>query len=584
MLEDLSSADVVVVGAGLGGLVCGAHLAAAGRRVVVVDRHSVAGGNATVFTHHGHEFDVGVHYLPDCGPTGDIPAVLAPLGIEIDFAEMDPDGFDTFVFPQGQSFRVPKGVEAFRRRLHATFPDEGTAIDRYIDLIVGIDDVLAADHGRPAPPAPPARRRRRPSVIALSQAHPRLSAGLVRILCRIPKRVTGPWGRHVLPNLDRTLEDLFDEIDASPRLRTVLGGQHGLYALPPSRAALLMHAAVVMHYLHGAYYPVGGGQVIADRLAAFIRDRGGEIVLRTPVEAILVSEGRVQGVDLRPPSPERARGVPDRIAAPVVVSNADLRATLGDLVGPGHLPEAYRDRVAGYEMALPLFVIYLVLDRDLRAEGLPNTNLWVLPDDDLESQYALLEAGEIPAEPIAWLTFASLKDPTNERLCRPGQTNLQVMTLAPRDHGYWGVGEAPGGGERYRLNPTYATRKRELRDRLLTVAERGLPGLVDAIVHEETATPITHERFVRSSGGTSYGIAGTPAQFALNRPAHDPPVSGLYLVGSSTVSGHGISAAMTGGVKAANAVLGAAARGPTVPGGRRKKSAPLRQRADRASD
>jgi all-trans-retinol 13,14-reductase len=68
--------DVVVVGAGLGGLTTAAYLAAAGRRVVVVDRHYVAGGNATVFTHDGYEFDVGVHYLGDCEPGGLIQSVL----------------------------------------------------------------------------------------------------------------------------------------------------------------------------------------------------------------------------------------------------------------------------------------------------------------------------------------------------------------------------------------------------------------------------------------------------------------------------------------------------------------------------
>jgi len=523
---DRSRADVVVVGAGLGGLVAAAYLAATGRRVVVVDRHSVAGGNATVFTHHGYEFDVGVHYLGDCGPGGGIPRILAPLGIEVTFREMDPDGFDTFVFPD-QTFRVPKGVEAFRRRLHATFPSETAGIDTYLDAIVALDAELTGG-------APP---------------------------------------RLLLEHTETTVGALFDRLGLSARLRSILDGQHGTYALPPSRASLALHAALCMHYLKGAWYPEGGGQVIADALVAFIVDHGGELILQAPVTRIVVDSGAVRGVELHVPSALRARGVPTRIDAPVVISDADLKRTVLELVGAEAAPPELVQRVRSYEMTLPLFVLYLVLDRDLRAEGHPNTNVWVFPDDDIEGAYATLEAGRLPDELFAYLTFASLKDPTNERLCRPGQTNLQVMTLVPSDPGFWGLSRGPAAGERYRTSPAYRARKRELRDRLLATAEAGLPGISDAIVYEEAATPITHERFVRSTGGTSYGIAATPAQFLLNRPAPTTELPGLFLAGASTIAGHGIAGVMAGGVMAATAVAG-----PEVRAVVEQRAAPLNAR------
>jgi all-trans-retinol 13,14-reductase len=506
-------ADVVVVGAGLGGLCAAAHLAAAGREVVVVDRHSVPGGNGTVFTHDGYEFDVGLHYIGDCGPDGVIPSVLAPLGIELTYREMDPDGFDTFVFDDGTRFAVPKGVEAFRDRLHVTFPDEVAPIDRYLEVVTGIDGELSG--GGPGPV--------------------------------------------VIEHLSSTLGELFDELGVSPRLRTVLSGQHGTYALPPSRVSLLLHAALIMHYLKGAYYPEGGGQVIADRLAAVVRDHGGTILLQTPVEEILVehhAEGsRVAGVRLHLPSSKRAAGVPEVIAAPVVVSNADLRNTVLRLLPPGSLPEDVVDAVAGYEMSLPLFVLYLILDRDLAAE-LPNTNLWLL-SDDVEEEYARLWAGELGERPMTYITSASLKDPTNRRLCRPGQSNVQIMTLVPADHRWWGLHDGgPADGERYRTNPEYRARKQQVRDVLIAQAERVLPGLEASIVHEECATPVTHERFVRSSGGTSYGIAATPEQFGLHRPGHTTALPGLFLVGASTITGHGIGGVLAGGARCARAVLG----------------------------
>ena len=99
----------------------------------------------------------------------------------------------------------------------------------------------------------------------------------------------------------------------------------------------------------------------------------------------------VAGVRLHVPSSKRAAGVPEVIHAPVVVSNADLCTTVMRLVPPGALPDDVVDAVRHYEMTLPLFVVYLILDRDL-AEELPNTNLWLL-GDDVEEEYAGLFAG-----------------------------------------------------------------------------------------------------------------------------------------------------------------------------------------------
>lgn len=513
----LERADVIVVGAGLGGLCTAAYLAVAGRRVIVVDRHSVPGGNGTVFTHDGYEFDVGLHYIGDCGPGGGIPSVLEPLGIDLVFREMDPDGFDTFVFDDGTRFAVPRGIDAFRERLVEAFPDDAVGIEVYLDVIAAIDHELTG---------------------------------------------AGP-GPVVIAHLSTTLGELFDELELSDRCRTVLSGQHGTYALPPSKVSLLLHAALVMHYLKGAYYPEGGGQVIADRLAEVIRAHGGAIVLQTPVEQILVEHGpdgpAVAGVRLHVPSARRAQGVPDVIRAPVVVSNADLKATVTHLLPPDALPDEVEAAVRDYEMTLPLFVLYLVLDRDLSTE-LPNTNLWLL-GDDVEAEYAGLFAGHVSDRPMTYITSASLKDPTNPRLCRPGQTNVQIMTLVPGDHAWWGLHDGgPAAGERYRTNPAYRARKQELRDRLLAQAERVLPGIEASIVHEEAATPITHERFVRSTGGTSYGIAATPEQFALNRPGNASALPGLFLVGASTMTGHGIAGVLAGGVACAGAILGGSAR------------------------
>src|SRR5688572_10161296 len=96
-LEPSEHFDTVVVGAGIGGLTTAALLSRAGHKVLVLDQHYVAGGNATVFKRKGYTFDVGLHYLGDCEPDGVIPSLLRDAGVDVKFRPMDADGYDTLL-------------------------------------------------------------------------------------------------------------------------------------------------------------------------------------------------------------------------------------------------------------------------------------------------------------------------------------------------------------------------------------------------------------------------------------------------------------------------------------------------------
>jgi phytoene dehydrogenase-like protein len=143
--------DAIVIGAGIGGLTTAAVLAKRGLSVLVLEMHYELGGCATVFSRkgkgQGYQFDVGLHYIGDCGMGGLIPRILEGAGVEpLDFREQDPNGFDTLYFPDFQ-FKIPRGIELFRERLKSTFPAEVKGIDRYIKLLYQVWTISACTAG-----------------------------------------------------------------------------------------------------------------------------------------------------------------------------------------------------------------------------------------------------------------------------------------------------------------------------------------------------------------------------------------------------------------------------------------------------
>jgi phytoene dehydrogenase-like protein len=510
--------DAIVVGSGLGGLACAAYLSAAGKRTLVLEAHYVAGGNSQVFRrrHHGraYEFDVGLHYIGECGAEGSITRILRGLGLadRVSFRPLDPDGFSTLVFPD-LTFRVPAGWDRYRARLIETFPDEAGPLAQVVDTMRHI-----ADEGRMLGRegvAPPDR---------LAHAQHFIEWGL------------------------RPVTDLFDAHGLSPRARAVLLGEQGDYAVPPSRTPVALHAGFTDHYMRGAFYPEGGGQVIAARLIEAIRARGGEVRTREPVARVRVERGRVAGVVLARSSAA--------IDAPVVVSNADLKRTVQEIVGEAHFGPETVERVRAYRMSMPLFIVYLGVELDLVARAMPNTNHFLWGSYDIEAIYRTLEDGRIPDEDFVYVTVASLKDPANPRLAPPGYANLQIMTLVPRDYVRWNVSPDEAAQGAYHRDPEYRRRKAALAGRLIGVAGRVIPGLAEHIDWQETATPVTQERFTHSTGGTSYGIEFACDQMGPLRLGPRTEIPGLYLCGASTPWGHGIGSVLQGGVAAASVVLG----------------------------
>lgn len=498
--------DAIVIGSGPGGLSTAACLGSTGKRVLVLERHDVAGGNTQVFRrHHGddwYEFDVGVHYIGGCAPGGLFTNIFNGFGLgdRMKFRELDRDGFDTLKFPDF-TFRVPASWKEYEERLVEQFPNERAGINRCLAVLRTVAEETQLIFGEDRP-------------------------------------TYDLWAQ-------RPLSDLFDESELSEQACAVLDHWSGLYASGPKSTVLAMHARIISHYMDGAFYPEGGGQMIAARMMQAIEACDGEVRTLSPVDKIIIDNGRATGVRLE-------NG--DELSAPIIVSNADYRRTIEHLVGTDEVAPATAAWAEEAEMTLGLVCVYVVVDKVL--DG-PNTNYFIFPGYETDGMYEKLDSGEMPSGdvPFAYIALASRKDPDNPELCPPGHTNFQIMTLSPRGYDYWGVDKGPADGGSYRRNEAYRARKEELTGELLQAAETVLGPFQDNIVHVEMATTLSHERYIHSSEGTSYGYVHSPEQTGENRPQYRTEIDGLWVVGAGTVGGHGIAGATTGGIFCASDIL-----------------------------
>lgn len=494
--------DAIVIGSGIGGLAAAAALGKRGRKVVVLEQHTVPGGQTQTFRRQDWVFATGVHYI---GGVGDVPGEAGQFGRLLAWLS---DGALRFapcanpydiVRAPGFEFGIAHPEDAYRAALLERFPGDRIAIDGWFAACAAA----------------------RKAAFALFAMHsmPAWLAWGVRLLRGTQVQ---HWAQHTLA---QELAKVRNQ-----QLRAVLGARWGDYGAPPQWAPFIEHALVTGSYNAGAYYPVGGPARFAQALLPAVTAAGGELLLGADVQGIELDHGRVSGVTYV------RDGVSQHAAAPRVISAMGAHNTA--LALPGGAAPAWQQALRALAPGVGYVALYLGLQGDIAAAGATSANHWIHESLDIDRLWRSPADEDAPG---LFVSFPTLKDPG----CG-GPPTAEVIALV--DSAAFATWLRPARGVEPRQD--YTAFKERVGTRLRAQFERHFPALAPMVRYHEVATPITQKRYVRTPDGAMYGVEMTGERLTSAALHQHTPVEGLLLAGQD-VMGPGVQAAFMGGLLAA---------------------------------
>ncbi len=520
-MSESDAFDVVVIGGGHNGLVCAAYLGAAGLRVAVLERREVVGGAAVTEEFlPGFRNSVAAYTVSLLNPKVIRDLELADHGLRI--VERRISNF----LPLGDEGYLKVGGGRTAEEVAKFSPRDAARLDAYAERLDAIADVL-----RSVVLETPPNVTDRGWFAALPQM---LSGARVgRRMSRLPM----PLRRELLELFVKSAGDYLDGWFESAPIKAAYGfdGIVGNYASPYTPGS----AYVLLHHVFGEVngkkgvwgHAIGGMGSITQAMARAAERRGVVIRLGHAVREVRIRGGRAVGV---------VTATGEEIRARCVVSNLNPKLLFGSMVDPTALDPDFRARIERWRCGSGTFRMNVALAELPDFAALPGrecaehhtAGIIMAPSlAYMDQAYLDAKAGGWSKRPIVEMLIPSTLDDT---LAPPGRhvASLFCQHVAP---------VLPDG-------TSWDDRREQVADVMIDLVDSYAPNFKKAVLGRQILSPLDLERTFGLTGGDIFHGALSLDQLFSARPMlghadYRGPVPGLYLCGSGTHPGGGVTGA-----------------------------------------
>lgn len=485
--------DVIIIGSGLGGLLCGYILSKEGMNVCILEKNHRPGGCLQSFRRNGVEFDTGVHYIGalDDGQTLHRYFRYFGLNDKVNFRKLDENGFDIIAFDDAE-YPMAIGFENFKEHLLPFFPSEEPSLQNYVDALQRI-----------------------------SRAFPLYNL-------EVPKdhkeEIYYSQGAYDFFNSFTTIKH--KKSNARYSLPDVLAGNNFLYAGNPGTTPLHIAALINHSFISSAWRPVDGSNQISDRLTDQFLLSGGKLFTGKEVSQIGIKKNSFH---IHTKAGEQYTSLS-------VVSAIHPAQTIA-MTDPSTFRKIYSDRIMKLKNTPSCFGLFIVLKENSFPQM--NYNYYFHRDRNV------------------WTAYPECIWPSNYMLYTPlvaGNNkyaeSMVIMTIMNfSEVKKW---EMTSSGQRGQDYLDFKNKKTEI---LLTLVEKQFPGLRSKIKFLDSSTPLTWRDHTGTPEGSMYGIQKDFNDPLKTTILPRTKIPNLYFTGQST-NLHGVLGVTIGSVLTCGEILG----------------------------
>lgn len=303
--------QVVIIGSGLGGLICGSILSKEGYSVCVIEKNRQIGGCLQVFARKGKIFNTGLNYTEGLDKGQILYKYFNYLGLmdKLKLRRMDIDAFEKITFGE-KEYSYAQGHDHFIETLSKSFPEERPALVKYIEKLKEIGNSFP-----------------------------------------LYNLQGGNYRNQNPESFDLSVSGFLENLTNDTILQNVLAGTNLLYAGVPEKTPLYIHSLIMHSFINSAWRLVDGSHHLAIALADSIKSNGGEVLRNTEAKRFRFTENSISAIETKEET---------LIEADKIISNVHPATTL-EMIDGNYLNKAFRNRIMNLENTIGMFSIYIVM-------------------------------------------------------------------------------------------------------------------------------------------------------------------------------------------------------------------------------